>query len=211
MGTRDRQVCARPAFVCRDDQLHRAHRAPDAGCRSPHAAAVVHRPRRGPGLRALRPRRRRRRVRHVPLPDAARERARLLLLARSHHRRADAALGMVRHQVADRAARRHVDQYLDLVRAPALLRSDARAIAQGRSLSAARRVVAKLDTIIHELYHIDPDETGIRRFVRADGTDSMRIARAAVLRAGRGDDEGVSRDAVPIRSCTSSCRTISRG
>jgi hypothetical protein len=34
--------------------------------------------------------------------------------------------------------------------------------------------VAKLDTIFHELYHIDPDETGIRRFVRADGSDSIR-------------------------------------
>jgi hypothetical protein len=34
--------------------------------------------------------------------------------------------------------------------------------------------VAKLDTIVHELYHIDPDETGIRRFSRADGSDSMR-------------------------------------
>jgi hypothetical protein len=34
--------------------------------------------------------------------------------------------------------------------------------------------IAKLDTVIHELYHIDPNESGIRRFVRADGTDSMR-------------------------------------
>ena len=34
--------------------------------------------------------------------------------------------------------------------------------------------LAKLDTIVHELYHIDPDETGIRRFLRADGSDSMR-------------------------------------
>jgi hypothetical protein len=34
--------------------------------------------------------------------------------------------------------------------------------------------LAKLDTVVHELYHIDPEETGIRRFVRADGTDSMR-------------------------------------
>jgi hypothetical protein len=34
--------------------------------------------------------------------------------------------------------------------------------------------IAKLDTVIHELYHIDPDESGIRRFVRADGTDSIR-------------------------------------
>jgi hypothetical protein len=34
--------------------------------------------------------------------------------------------------------------------------------------------MAKLDTIVHELYHIDPDETGIRRVIRADGTDSPR-------------------------------------
>jgi hypothetical protein len=34
--------------------------------------------------------------------------------------------------------------------------------------------LAKLDTIVHELYHIDPDETGIRRFIRADGSDSRR-------------------------------------
>jgi hypothetical protein len=34
--------------------------------------------------------------------------------------------------------------------------------------------IAKLDTIFHELYHIDPDESGIRRFVRADGSDSLR-------------------------------------
>ena len=33
---------------------------------------------------------------------------------------------------------------------------------------------AKLDTIVHELYHIDPDESGIRRVVRADGTNSPR-------------------------------------
>lgn len=30
--------------------------------------------------------------------------------------------------------------------------------------------VAKLDTVIHELYHIDPEQTGIRRLERHDGT-----------------------------------------
>jgi hypothetical protein len=30
-------------------------------------------------------------------------------------------------------------------------------------------MVGKLDTIIHELYHIDPDQTNIRRLERADG------------------------------------------
>ena len=34
--------------------------------------------------------------------------------------------------------------------------------------------IAKLDTIVHELYHIDPDASGIRRVVRADGSDSPR-------------------------------------
>jgi hypothetical protein len=32
--------------------------------------------------------------------------------------------------------------------------------------------IAKLDTIIHELYHVDPDRPGIRRMERADGTES---------------------------------------
>jgi hypothetical protein len=34
--------------------------------------------------------------------------------------------------------------------------------------------VAKLDTVVHELYHIDPDETGIRRVTNADGSHSPR-------------------------------------
>jgi hypothetical protein len=34
--------------------------------------------------------------------------------------------------------------------------------------------MAKLDTIVHELYHIDPDESGIRRVAKADGTHSPR-------------------------------------
>jgi len=32
--------------------------------------------------------------------------------------------------------------------------------------------IAKLDTIIHELYHIDPQRPGIRRMEKADGTES---------------------------------------
>jgi hypothetical protein len=34
--------------------------------------------------------------------------------------------------------------------------------------------IAKLDTIIHELYHIDPAATGIRQFAHADGTRDTR-------------------------------------
>ena len=32
--------------------------------------------------------------------------------------------------------------------------------------------VAKLDTVVHELYHIDPEQNCLRRFKRADGTES---------------------------------------
>ena len=34
--------------------------------------------------------------------------------------------------------------------------------------------LAKLDTIVHELYHIDPSEAGIRAVARSDGTNSPR-------------------------------------
>jgi hypothetical protein len=34
--------------------------------------------------------------------------------------------------------------------------------------------VAKLDTIVHELYHIDPAASGIRQFAHADGTRATR-------------------------------------
>jgi hypothetical protein len=34
--------------------------------------------------------------------------------------------------------------------------------------------MAKLDTIVHELYHIDPDEAGLRRVPKSDGTHSPR-------------------------------------
>lgn len=34
--------------------------------------------------------------------------------------------------------------------------------------------IAKLDTVVHELYHIDPNHNGIRRLDRADGTCSAQ-------------------------------------
>jgi hypothetical protein len=51
-----------------------------------------------------------------------------------------------------------------------------------RRISARKRAIyrghpvwmAKLDTIIHELYHIDPHQPGIRRIRRADGTLSAK-------------------------------------
>lgn len=38
--------------------------------------------------------------------------------------------------------------------------------------------VAKLDTIVHELYHIDPAATGIRQIAHADGTRATRTHAA---------------------------------
>ncbi len=38
--------------------------------------------------------------------------------------------------------------------------------------------LAKLDTVIHEMYHIDPDETGIRRLSRGDGAEAARCHSA---------------------------------
>ena len=38
--------------------------------------------------------------------------------------------------------------------------------------------VAKLDTVIHELYHVDPDQNCLRRFLRADGTESDALHSA---------------------------------
>jgi hypothetical protein len=51
-----------------------------------------------------------------------------------------------------------------------------------RRVSASKRAryaghpewMAKLDTIVHELYHIDPHQPGIRRIQRADGTLSTK-------------------------------------
>jgi hypothetical protein len=33
--------------------------------------------------------------------------------------------------------------------------------------------IAKLDTVVHELYHIDPDDVGLRKVARADGSRSV--------------------------------------
>ena len=52
-----------------------------------------------------------------------------------------------------------------------------------QTLAGSRKIVhypnadpwlAKLDTVVHELYHIDPHETGIRRLERQDGRASSR-------------------------------------
>ena len=43
---------------------------------------------------------------------------------------------------------------------------------KGRFYPGAEPWMAKLDTVVHELYHIDPEHMGIRRIEREDGTYS---------------------------------------
>src|SRR5688572_859671 len=44
---------------------------------------------------------------------------------------------------------------------------------KGRFYQDAEPWMAKLDTVVHELYHIDPEHMGIRRIEREDGTFSV--------------------------------------
>ena len=52
--------------------------------------------------------------------------------------------------------------------------------------------VGKLDTIVHELYHIDPEHSGLRRVKCADGSDSERSHGPHFYHGCRPDGEGVS-------------------
>ena len=139
-------------------------------------ALVVHRPERSARVRPLRPVRRRGRVRDLPLPDAAGERARLLLLARPRDRRADAPLRVVRHQVA-RGARRRARgiKYLISFVLPRFcdqtLERSRKAELYGRrrvrgSPSSTRSSTSSITSI--------PQRAGIRQFAHADGTRSPR-------------------------------------
>ena len=69
---------------------------------------------------------------------------------------------MVRHEDAERHGRRPPYEVPDLVRAAALLRSDARRDPEADLYPSVEGWIAKLDTVVHELYHIDPDDVGIR-------------------------------------------------
>jgi hypothetical protein len=67
------------------------------------------------------------------------------------------AARMVCHQVAVVTIGTQQIDYMDVLRAAALLRSAAVAHAQAGALRGGPNWIAKLDTIIHELYHIDPE------------------------------------------------------
>ena len=49
---------------------------------------------------------------------------------------------------------------------------------KGRFYQQAEPWMAKLDTVVHELYHIDPQHMGIRRIEREDGTYSVNCHNA---------------------------------
>ena len=49
---------------------------------------------------------------------------------------------------------------------------------KGRLYNDAEPWMAKLDTVVHELYHVDPDHMGIRRLERGDGTYSANCHSA---------------------------------
>ena len=69
--------------------------------------------------------------------------------------------------------------------------------------------IAKLDTVIHELYHIDPEQNGIRRIERADGTYSAHCHGPQFFEQVARDGVGVSRLATRSRRRTISSSTIS--
>ena len=55
--------------------------------------------------------------------------------------------------------------------------------------------LAKLDTVIHELYHIDPEQNGIRRIDRGDGTYSANCHGHTLLQRSGRHGQGLSGDA----------------
>ena len=163
------------------------------------------------GVRAARPVERRRRVRHLPLPHPAAERAGLLLLARSRHRQDHAALGVVRHQVAGgaRSAPRQI-KYMISFTLPRFCDQSLIAFAQGAVLPPAPATVdrqARYGRARALSHRSRADRHPPHR--DAATAPTRPTATAAVLRAGRRDGHGVSGDRSPIRRSTTSCATTS--
>ena len=95
-------------------------------------------------------------------------------------RRGDAPHRVVRHQVAGGA--RSADGAMNYLISFALPRFTDQTLARSRKRSlyphGTPDWVAKLDTVVHELYHIDPEQNCLRRFQRADGTYSDALHNA---------------------------------
>ena len=143
-------------------------------------ALVVHRPARGAGVRPLRAPRRRRRVRDLSLPDASRNRARLLLLE-------DRATGeltrrsewFVTKTPEVRVGATRIKYLISFV-LPRFCEQTLERSWKAELYDGAEPWVAKLDTIVHELYHIDP-AAGRHAPVRA--TPTARAPRARTRRS----------------------------
>ena len=71
--------------------------------------------------------------------------------------------------------------------------------------------MAKLDTIIHELYHIDPHQPGIRRMERADGTPSAKCHGPAFFQNVVEMVNQYLTSSPDPADPTNSCATTSRG
>ena len=145
----------------------------DAGRRVPRAGAVVHRHGRRAGVCAGRSIECGRRVRDLPLPDAAGRANRATTSGAIDRRSALTRRSewfVTKSPVVTVGSRdikymisfalpRFCDQSLDRSR-------------KEQFYPGADPWIAKLDTVVHELYHIDPELAGIRRIEKEDGTYS---------------------------------------
>ena len=69
--------------------------------------------------------------------------------------------------------------------------------------------IAKLDTVVHELYHIDPELAGIRRIEREDGTYSANCHGHAFFEQVAEHGAHLPRERTVAGRATISCATIS--
>ena len=76
---------------------------------------------------------------------------------------------MVRHAFAPGARGDDAGEVPRVHRAAEVRRPDAEGLAKEDVYKGFDSWVAKLDTLVHELYHIDPHDSGIRKSVRGDG------------------------------------------
>ena len=156
-----------------NDQLHRAYLAAHGGHRGARADAVVHRHEQGAGLRAggphATPKGAYATCHCVCLPPSEpgyyfwRDRSTGKLTRRSEWFVTKSPQVTIGTQPIDYMISFALPRFCD----QQLSRSRKQVHYQGQP-----NWIAKLDTIVHELYHIDPERPGIRRMERADGTYS---------------------------------------
>ena len=159
--------------------------------------AQLHRSRAASSCLRVPAQQRRRRVRELPLPQSADERAWLFLLARPHQ------TGDVTRRTewfVTKSPEVYVDgQLMNYMISFALPRFTDQTLSRSRKRSlypdGTPDWVAKLDTVMHELYHIDPEQNCLRRFSRADGAVLRRAAQPDLFRRRRGAGAAVPGDA----------------